>query len=292
MDLNKKIEARDSVWSPINAQSSNALMIFNIFFLILGFAVIGFGAMETFGPIGKFVGGSVCAGIIICGSLMVIVSVLGLEATRNRSIMKCSLYYVIILTFVMLGSAVLGIAVLRVDGLGERLDMYWNIMDKETILEVEKHFKCCGFKTINDRPYNPCPNAAQFGTFAPHFHFRRSTVIPRALWTPSTPTLLYSLYFHPRQPRTQPPALCPVLDLIANKAHKYQIPSHVPARVFRNKTDLRDPRPPKLQWWYSASIHLVTHLIYLPPPFPPCCHPIHLQVAETRLLRTCRGAWG
>ena len=154
MDLAKKIEARDSVWSPVNASSSNALMLFNIFFLILGFAVIGLGAMETFGPIGKFVGGSVCAGIIICGSLMVVLAILGLEATRNRSIMKCSLYYVIILTFVMLGSAVLGIAVLRVDGLPERLDMYWNILDKETILEVEKHFNCCGFMGRKTNPFH------------------------------------------------------------------------------------------------------------------------------------------
>ena len=263
MDLNKKIEARDSVWSPINAQSSNALMIFNIFFLILGFAVIGFGAMETFGPIGKFVGGSVCAGIIICGSLMVIVSVLGLEATRNRSIMKCSLYYVIILTFVMLGSAVLGIAVLRVDGLGERLDMYWNIMDKETILEVEKHFKCCGFKTINDRPYNPCPNAAQFGTFSHTRCFspeHGSTSCPldtfhanpvthgHLLRPPPTPTLA-----------THAPTLSTRIIPGLRSNRKQSIPT--PSSVSRNKMALRDPRPPKRAWWYSASIYLVTHRI-------------------------------
>lgn len=290
MDLNKKIEARDSVWSPINAQSSNALMIFNIFFLILGFAVIGFGAMETFGPIGKFVGGSVCAGIIICGSLMVIVSVLGLEATRNRSIMKCSLYYVIILTFVMLGSAVLGIAVLRVDGLGERLDMYWNIMDKETILEVEKHFKCCGFKTINDRPYNPCPNAAQFGTFATtHVVFRRSAVVPRALWTPSTPIVLptdifYAHLPHSPSPPTHPPlvpALLPVFDLIASKVYQHRRVS--PAiRWLSGMLDLRSvhggiPRASTSKQIRSNPTSTTPSPPPAPPcpPLPPCFRPIH-----------------
>ena len=156
-DITKNLEAPNSIWHPQGEEASPTLMVFNIIFLCLGFGVLVLGTIEAFGPVGKYVGAGVCSGFIICGTLMVILGMLGVEAVRNRSIMKCALYYVIILTFVCAGSSIVGLFVASPAGLAERLSSSWDRMQKETIQETQAHFKCCGFKNLNDRPYNPCP---------------------------------------------------------------------------------------------------------------------------------------
>ena len=75
----------------------------------------------------------------------------GAQATREAELTKCALYYVVVLTFVCMATAVLCLLVFRVEESKENLSNGWDTANIETRRDIQEQLECCGFDKVIDR---------------------------------------------------------------------------------------------------------------------------------------------
>jgi hypothetical protein len=132
------------------------LMGFNCLFLFVGIATL-IGAGVVIGDeVGKISGKGISTGLMLIGALIMFLAAAGAQATREAELTKCALYYVVVLTFVCMATAVLCLLVFRVEESKENLSNGWDTANIETRRDIQEQLECCGFDKVIDRVSLPC----------------------------------------------------------------------------------------------------------------------------------------
>jgi hypothetical protein len=137
-------------------QNGQLLFCFNCLFLFVGVATL-IGAGVVIGDeVGKISGKGISTGLMLIGALIMFLAAAGAQATRTAELTKCALYYIVVLTFTSMATAVLCLLVFRVEASKENLSNGWDIANLETRRDIQEQLECCGFNLISDRVTVPC----------------------------------------------------------------------------------------------------------------------------------------
>ena len=116
-------------------------LIFNVIFLLLGLSVVIMAGIVVGDEVGKLSGHGVSTGLLLIGSLIILVSSLGTQASCAGDLQKWSLYYAVMLLFVLIATCVLCSLVFQEATVKENLSSGWNIADLETRRNVQTNLK-------------------------------------------------------------------------------------------------------------------------------------------------------
>ena len=101
--------------------------------------------------VGKISGRGISTGLMLIGALIMFLAAAGAQATRTAELTKCALYYIVVLTFSSMATAVLCLLVFRVEASKENLSNGWDIANIETKRDIQEQLECCGFNRVDDR---------------------------------------------------------------------------------------------------------------------------------------------
>jgi hypothetical protein len=125
-------------------------------FLFVGIATLIGAAVVIGDEVGKISGKGISTGLMLIGALIMFLAAAGAQATREAELTKCALYYVLILTFVCMATAIMCLLVQRVEESKENLSNGWDIANIETRRDIQEQLSCCGFNKVVDRVSLPC----------------------------------------------------------------------------------------------------------------------------------------
>lgn len=150
--------------SPVNLKMATkkidrhwgATFAYNLIFGIVGTVtmVISFSIVQD--EVGKISGAGASTGLLLIGSLIVVTSALGTQASCTGDYHRWSFLYSTILLFVLVTTLILCVVVFQDAAVKENLSSGWNIVDLEIKRTVQSNLKCCGFNKISDRIIVPC----------------------------------------------------------------------------------------------------------------------------------------
>ncbi|CAG0883040.1 unnamed protein product [Cyprideis torosa] len=128
--------------------SKNTLTGLNIFYILTAFILMG---VATYGKAANIVTSvSIVGGIIVCGVILLLVSVLGLfGAVRHHQVML--FFYMVILFLLFILQFSIAIACLGV-GQNDQIELAsqgWDHSSNATRLDAQQYFDCCGFGNFN-----------------------------------------------------------------------------------------------------------------------------------------------
>ncbi|XP_049532279.1 tetraspanin-13 isoform X2 [Anopheles darlingi] len=126
--------------------SKNALIALNVLYVLVGFLLIGVG---VYGRAASIVTNlPIISGILVCGVILILISVLGLiGAVKHHQVML--FFYMIILFLLFLIQFSIACSCLAVTAERQRqfAEQGWTMAPMEIKKEVQDKFLCCGFNS-------------------------------------------------------------------------------------------------------------------------------------------------
>ncbi|CAH1155236.1 unnamed protein product [Phaedon cochleariae] len=133
--------------------SKNALIALNVLYIMVAFVLIG---VAVYGRAASIVTNlPIVGGILACGILLILISVLGLlGAVKHHQVLL--FFYMVILFLLFLIQFSVACACLGVNNEQQTqlAEQGWKKVDNKTRSSVQEVFTCCGFDDIVDRDAN------------------------------------------------------------------------------------------------------------------------------------------
>ncbi|KCV72292.1 hypothetical protein H696_01689 [Fonticula alba] len=133
------------------------LILINIFFLVAGLGVLGGGIYTLVESNRLGIPSSICIGIIVTGSLVFLMSLVGLIGASRKKAGLLWFYFTLCLLVLLAQIAVAVVAYFFSDQSMEWLEEYgWDKASQETRDYIQDTFECCGFQ--HNEPGCPVDN--------------------------------------------------------------------------------------------------------------------------------------